>query len=185
MLQPTYPIRTPRLNLRPFTSTDIAAFTAIYTHPDVIRYLTWEPHGRMEIRELLARKAKHTAITEPGQSLSLAVILVDSGEVIGDISLGWVRGEHENGEVIIVLHPRFHGNGYGAEVCLEILRLGFDVLKLYQIFGACDTRNIASASLMEGLGMHRDPTLREREELKPKWSEELIYSMLATEWRRR
>ncbi|TNC22633.1 GNAT family N-acetyltransferase [Amycolatopsis alkalitolerans] len=185
MLQPTYPVQTPRLNLRPLASTDLTAFHAMYSHPEVVRHLTWEPQGRIDTRELLARKTRHSTLAEPGQTLSLAIVLVETGEVIGDVSLGWLRGEHDNGDVIIVLHPRHQGKGYGAEACAEILRLGFEGLRLHQIFGACDARDIASASLMEGLGMRHDPGLREREHLKPKWDRELVYSMLATEWRRR
>ncbi|GAB2958429.1 GNAT family N-acetyltransferase [Amycolatopsis acidiphila] len=184
MLQPTYPIKTPRLILRPLTRNDITAFHALYAHPEVVRFLYWEPHGRAQSLELLTKKAEHTSLTQPGQTLSMGVELVDTGELIGELSLGWTSAEHGTGELTIVLHPRHHGKGYAAEAAIEILRLGFDELKLHRIFGRCDARNIASASLMEGLGMRREAHLRENERVKGQWVDELVYAMLDTEWQK-
>lgn len=182
VLQPTYPIKTPRLILRPFAKSDITAFHAIYSHPEVARFLYWEPHGRAQSLELLTKKAEHTTLTQPGHTLSLAIELVDTGELIGDLSLSWTSAEHDNGEVTIILHPKHHGKGYAAEATIEILRLGFEELKLHRISGRCDARNIASASLMEGLGMRREAHLRESERVKGEWTDEVVYAMLDTEW---
>jgi RimJ/RimL family protein N-acetyltransferase len=185
VLQPTYPIKTARLILRPFTKNDLAAFHAIHAHPDVTRYLYWEPRSRAESAKVLAEMTEHTVLTEPGQALALAVELVDTGELIGDLTLRWESMEHGNGEIRVVLHPKYHGRGYAAEAGPELLRLGFDGLGLHRIFGRCDGRNIASASLMEGLGMRREAHLRESELVKGEWTDELVYAMLATEWGRR
>lgn len=184
MLQPTYPVKTPRLILRPFTKNDLTGFHAIYSHPDVVRYLYWEPHGRADSLKLLTKKAEHTALTQPGHTLSLAIELIDTGELIGEESLGWTSAGHDNGEVNIVLHPKHQGKGYAAEAAVELLRMGFDELKLHRIFGRCDARNIASASLMEGLGMRREAHLRENELVKGERTDELVYAMLATEWQK-
>jgi RimJ/RimL family protein N-acetyltransferase len=185
VLQPTYPIKTARLILRPFTKNDLAAFHSVYSHPDVTRYLNWEPRTRAESAKVLAEKTENTAVAEPGQALALAVELVETGELIGDLTLHWETSEHGNGEIAIVLHPKYQGRGYAAEASAELLRLGFDGLGLHRIFGRCDGRNIASASLMEGLGMRREAHLRENELVKGEWTDELMYAMLATEWGRR
>ena len=42
MLRPTYPIRTRRLVLRPFTRDDLDAVHAYHSDPAVVRYLYWE-----------------------------------------------------------------------------------------------------------------------------------------------
>ncbi|GAA4666492.1 MULTISPECIES: GNAT family N-acetyltransferase [Amycolatopsis] len=184
MLRPTYPLKTPRLLLRPFTRNDVAAFHAIYSHPDVVRFLLWEPHRPIESVKLLEKKAKHNTLSEPGQTLSLGVEIVDTGELIGDASLTWASQEHGSGEIMIILHPKHHGKGYAAEATTEILRLGFEELGLHRIYGRCDARNIASASLMEGLGMRREAHLRESDRVKGEWTDALVYAMLATEWQR-
>lgn len=185
VLRPTYPIKTARLNLRPFTRGDLSAFHAIHSHAEVARYLYWEPHTRAQSAEALARKTGSDALTEPGQTLALAVELADTKELIGDLTLHWTSAEHDSGEIGVILNPRHHGRGYAAEAARELFKLGFDGLGLHRIFGRCDARNIASASLMEGLGMRREAHLRENERVKGEWTDELVYAMLATEWTRR
>ncbi|TVT28475.1 GNAT family N-acetyltransferase [Amycolatopsis rhizosphaerae] len=185
MLQPTYPIKTARLILRPFTPDDLAAFHAVYTHPDVTRFLDREPRTRAESAALLAAKVQGTALTRPGQTLAIAIELVETGELIGDLTLHWLDGEAGNGEVAIALHPRHQGSGYAAEALIELMRLGFEDLALHRMFGRCDARNVASASLMEALGLRREAHLRENERIRGEWRDELVYAILATEWRRR
>ena len=42
MLRPAYPIRTPRLILRPFSPDDLEAVHAYHSDPEVVRYLYWQ-----------------------------------------------------------------------------------------------------------------------------------------------
>ncbi|HET6501837.1 MAG TPA: GNAT family protein [Amycolatopsis sp.] len=185
MLQPPYPVKTARLILRPFARDDLAALHSFQTRPEATQYLYWEPRSRAETAKALSEKIDNATLCEPGGSLSIAVELVETGELIGDLTLRWTSAEHSSGEIGLVFHPQHQGRGYGAEAAAELLRLGFEDLGLHRIFGRCDGRNIASASLMEGLGMRREAHLRENELVKGEWTDELVYAMLASEWRRR
>ena len=53
VLKPSYPIRTDRLILRPFTPADLDALHAIQSLPEVSRYLYWEPRDAEQVRPLL------------------------------------------------------------------------------------------------------------------------------------
>ena len=183
MLRPVYPIETPRLLLRPFIPDDLDALYAIQSRPDVTRFLYWEPRSREEVAEVLAGRAQRTTIEADGDILVLAVERRDNSAMIGDVNLHWLSEEHQQGEIGFVLHPDQHGQGYGREAAVEMLRLGFEGLGLHRIIGRCDGRNTASARLMERLGMRREAHLRENEFVKGEWSDELVYAMLATEWR--
>lgn len=182
MLRPTYPIKTPRLLLRPLTLDDISAFHALYSHPDVVRFLYWDPYNRAESQRLLREKVEHTALTDPGQTLSAGIELIETGRLIGEASLTWTSSAHDTGEINIILHPAHQGRGYAAEALTELLRLGFENLKLHRMVGRCDARNVASASLLESLGMRHEAHLREKEHVKGQWVDELVYAMLASEW---
>ena len=184
MLRPMYPIETTRLLLRPFTLDDLNALHAIQSRPDVTRYLYWEPRSRDEVYEALAARARRTTIEAADDILVLAVERRDSGAVIGDVNLHWLSEEHQQGEIGFVFHPAHHGQGYGREAAVEMLRLGFEGLGLHRIIGRCDGRNEASARLMERLGMRREAHLRENEFVKGEWCDELVYAMLAAEWQR-
>lgn len=185
MLNPTYPIETDRLLLRPYAPADLDAFHAIVRRPDVNRYLYSEPRNRDEAREVLAKLAAKVGIDDDHEDLLLAVVARDSGAVMGHVTLERASREHGQGEIGYVLHPDHHGQGYATEAATPMLRMGFEVLGLHRIVGRLDARNSASARVLERLGMRREAHLRENELVKGEWCDELVYAMLASEWHAR
>jgi RimJ/RimL family protein N-acetyltransferase len=178
-----YPIATERLLLRPFELGDLEALHAVHSRPEVVRYLYWGPRSREELRETLAQRVRQTALKAAGDKLILAVVRRDSGELIGDVNLQWLSREHRQGEIGFVLHPDHQGRGFAREAAMAMLRVGFEDLGLHRIIGRCDGRNAASAKAMERLGMRCEAHLRQNEMVKGEWCDELVYAMLATEWR--
>lgn len=185
MLHPTYPQLTERLSLRPFRDDDLDTFHAIQSHPDVVRYLYWEPRSWDETREMLERRKLQTRIDRKGDGLHLAADLRASGTLAGHFSLVLSSQEHRQGEIGFVMHPDHHGHGYATEGAQLMLRLGFEELGLHRIVGRCDARNTASGRLMERLGTRREAHLIENEFVKGEWADELVYAMLDREWRAR
>jgi RimJ/RimL family protein N-acetyltransferase len=182
MLRPTYPIATRRLLLRPYTMDDLEALHAIQSLPEVARYLYWEPRSRDEVREVLARRVRRPTLEVEGETLVLAIVLPESGVLVGDVNLHWLSRKHRQGEIGFVLHPDHHGQGLAGEAAAVLLRLGFEELGLHRIIGRCDGRNTASAKVMERLGMRREAHFRQNELVKGEWCDELVYAMLAEEW---
>lgn len=182
MLQPRYPITTPRLLLRPFTADDLDAVNAYESRPDVTRYLYWEPRDRDTSRTFLDKKITRTALREEGDALDLAVTLRHTGHVIGSVLLIWTSKENRQGEIGYILNPDHHGHGYAPEAAREMLRLGFADLGLHRITGRLDARNTASARVLEKLRMRREATLIENEYVKGEWASEAVYAILDREW---
>ncbi|MET8992921.1 GNAT family N-acetyltransferase [Nonomuraea wenchangensis] len=182
MLQPTYPITTPRLSLRPFTTDDLDAVHSYESRPDVTRYLYWEPRDRDTSREALAKKATRTAIHAEGDALDLAITLRHNDELIGSALLIWTSDTHRQGEIGYILHPDHHGHGYATEAAHAMLTLGFTGLRLHRITGRLDARNTASARVLAKLGMRHEATLVDNEHVKGEWASETIYAILETEW---
>lgn len=181
MLKPDYPLQTPRLTLRPFGKDDLDGLHAIQSREDVARYLYWPPRTRDEVAEALQRKINQTVLTDEGETLAVAVVLRQTGTVIGDLVLTWLSREYRQGEIGFVFHPDHHRRGLAREAARVMLRLGFDDLGLHRIIGRCDARNGASARLMERLGMRREAHFVENEFVKGEWCDELVYAMLARE----
>jgi RimJ/RimL family protein N-acetyltransferase len=181
MKRPAGPFRTERLVLRPFTPEDLDAFHAMHGHEDVTRYLDYGPRSREEAAQMLERISAMTAIDADAQALRLAAVLPDSGQVIGDFSL-WTSGQSGQGEIGFVVHPDHQGHGYALEAARMLLRIGFEEVGLHRIVGRCDALNLASATLMERLGMRREAHSREMELINGAWSDELVYAILASEW---
>jgi RimJ/RimL family protein N-acetyltransferase len=185
VLRPAYPIETERLYLRPFLPGDLDALVAIHGDPEVVRYLYFDVRGREELRGVLTEKARRIVLNKAGDTLNLAAVLRDTSELVGDVTLFWRSEEHRQGEVGYILHPAHGGRGYATEATHALLRVGFEDLGLHRIYGRLDARNTASARVLERVGMRREAHFVENEQVKGVWTDELVYAMLAREWRLR
>ena len=179
-----FPIVTARLRLRLFAPTDLDALHRIYARDDVARYLYTEPMTRAEATTQLEKRLGRTALTAEGGNLGLAVERQDTaGELIGDVMLFWADLENRQGEIAFVFHPDHHGQGFAREASEAVLRLGFDSYGLHRVVGRCEARNTASARLLARLGMRQEAHFRQNGFVKGEWTDELVYAILAEEWR--
>lgn len=181
-LHPAYPIRTPRLLLRPLGVDDVDALLAYRSRPDVCRYVPFEPMTREVIHERLAGMWANDALTDEGQALTLGAELADTGQLVGDVVLFWHSRKHGGGEIGYVVNPDFGGHGYATEAAHALLGLGFDGLGLHRIVARIDERNEPSARVARRLGMRQEARLVRNELFKGEWSTELDFAMLADEW---
>jgi RimJ/RimL family protein N-acetyltransferase len=173
------------LVLRPFTPEDFESLFAIQSRPEVARCLYWEPRDADEVRAALERKIEGSTLRKDGDSLSFAVVLKASSEVIGDGSLFLLSAKHRQGEIGFVFHPDHHGHGYATETARLLLQLAFEDYGLHRVIGRLEPRNAASARVLERLGMRREAHLVENEFVKGEWQSELVYALLEHEWRAR
>nr|WP_237539370.1 GNAT family protein [Streptomyces sp. SID4951] len=169
--------------MRPVTDDDFAAIHAYQRLPEACRYLYWGPHDEAASRASVADKATRTTLRASGDFLQLAVVVRETGTLVGDVTFVWNSREHRQGGIGYVFHPAHTGHGYATEASRALLKLGFEELQLHRIQAELDGRNTASARLLERLGMRREGHLRENEFLDGEWSDEVIYAMLAREWR--
>jgi RimJ/RimL family protein N-acetyltransferase len=184
---PDYPVRTARLLLRPFTADDLDALYDMQSRPEVTRYLLFDVRDRDEVRTALEERIE---AGRPGHQggpllLALAVVLPQTGAVIGDVVLFLQSREHRQGEIGYVFHPDHGGRGYATEAARAMLQIGFEAYGLHRIVGRLDARNEPSARVLERLGMRREAHYRENEIIKGEWTDELVYAMLEDEWRSR
>lgn len=185
MLRPDYPIKTDRLLLRPFAESDLDALCAYQELPEVARYLMWPPRDRARTAAALKYRIAHPTLEKEGDILVFAVQHQESGALIGDVNLSWLSEPNRTGEFGFVFDPGYHGRGYAHEAATEVLRLGFEQAGLHRIIGRADARNDASATLMTRLGLRKEAHFVRNEYVKGEWTDEVVYAMLAEEWRTR
>jgi RimJ/RimL family protein N-acetyltransferase len=185
MLKPTYPIETARLLLRPLDpATDVDALFAYQSREDVCRYIPYFPRSRDEIAERLADENKNrSAIDAEGQALNLAVVVRETGRLVGDVVLFWHSAEHGTGEIGYAFSPDHAGHGYATEAAAALLALAFDGLDLHRVVGRVDQRNEPSAAVLVRLGLRQEAVLVENEWFKGEWTTEVDFAILAAEWR--
>jgi RimJ/RimL family protein N-acetyltransferase len=178
----TLPLRTARLDLRPYEPSDLPDLRDMHGRPEVVRYLYWDVQTDEQLRRTLETKVARRTLSGEGDGLNLVGVLRETGEVVGEAALVWVSDVHRTAEVGFVVKPRFQRRGYAQEMGTEMLRLAFDELTLHRVVGRLDARNTASAAVLERLGMRREAHLVDNEWVKGEWCSELDYALLADEW---
>jgi RimJ/RimL family protein N-acetyltransferase len=180
---PPIPIETPRLRLRFTTPEDLEPLAALQARADVTRWLYWGPRDGRQVRDSLALKLAATRIERDGDAFTLAVETKDAGAYAGDVVLWSTSHEHRGGELGFILHPDHHGRGYATEAAAPLLELGFTCFGMRRIVGSTEVRNLASARVLEKLGMRREAHFVENELVKGEWQSEYVYALLEAEWR--
>jgi RimJ/RimL family protein N-acetyltransferase len=181
-LAPEYPVRSPRLSLRPLSAADTTALLAYRSRADVCRYVPFTPMDTAIIAERLGTAWARTSLNDEGQNLTLGVEVTDTGELVGDVVLMWHSREHRGGEIGYVLNPESSGHGYATEAVRRLLGLAFDDLGLHRVIARVDARNEASARLARRLGMRQEAYLMRNERFKGEWTDELDFALLEEEW---
>ncbi|TCC43952.1 N-acetyltransferase [Kribbella capetownensis] len=179
------PIETDRLTLRRYRDTDYDDLLKLQSNPDVTRFLLYDPKTPEQVKESLAGRLADVPMDTDGQALTVAVILRETGQHVGEVSLFVQNAEHRGGEIGFVFHPEFHGHGFAAEASIELLRIGFEDYAMHRIIGRLDATNTGSASLLKRLGMRHEATFVKNEFLKGRWTDEAVFAMLAEEWDKR
>jgi RimJ/RimL family protein N-acetyltransferase len=176
------PIHTERLTLRALQKSDADSVYAMYSNPDMVRYLYIEQMQPGAIGDAMKRRLKRNKLESEGDVLELAVELTATGEFVGALTFMYPSGKHRRGEIGYAILPEYAGRGYATEGGRALLSIGFDVLGLHRIEAQCDARNVASARVMARLGMQPEAHLRQNEFVKGEWTDEILYGMLAEDW---
>jgi RimJ/RimL family protein N-acetyltransferase len=113
------------------------------------------------------------------------VVWREAGRVVGEIGLKLVSRQDRQGEIGFVFSPGYQGRGLATEAARAMLALGFGPLGWQRIIGSCDARNLASARLMERIGMRLDARYVCSEYIKGEWTDELVYAILDREFKSR
>jgi RimJ/RimL family protein N-acetyltransferase len=181
-MQLVYPLTTERLIIRALTPGDVDRHHAIFSDLDVVRFLYFGPFDRPAAQEHLARRS---IVDLPGEGgwINFGVEVRGEGVLIGELAMGFISTTHAHYEVGYVFDPAFSGQGYATEGAAMIVELAFSGLGAHRVSGRLDARNGASARVLEKLGMRREAHLVENEFVKGEWTDELVYAILAPEWR--
>jgi RimJ/RimL family protein N-acetyltransferase len=181
MLALALPIETNRLRLRPFVPGDLGALLAVQSREDVHRWLYSRPRSEDELRATIVRRIARIQ-DRPETGVALAVELAATGEFLGDVTLTVEPPEQRQGEIGFVFDPEHQGRGYATEASAALLALAFETYDLHRVYGRAEARNVASARVLEKLGMRREAHMIENEWVKGEWQSELVYALLAREW---
>jgi RimJ/RimL family protein N-acetyltransferase len=143
-------LETPRLRLRRTTHADIPSLIALWTDPEVTRYM-----GGPRDEEVLMKVFTEAAEDPFAEDYDLwPVEEKASGVVIGDCGLSLKEIDSvDEIELVYVISPDHWGRGYATEIALALKRHAFEALRLARLVSLIDPENAASQRVAEKVGM--------------------------------
>jgi RimJ/RimL family protein N-acetyltransferase len=180
MRLPTPTLHTARLCLRPFTSADVDALFTLHSSANVLRY--WDAPawtGRERAERFIAACRQ---MAEEGSGARLAIERISGAAFIGWCGLTRFNPDYRSASLGYCFDDAAWGHGYATEAACALLQWAFDTLDLNRVHAETDTRNAASARVLEKLNFVREGTLREDCVVNGEVSDSWVYGLIKREW---
>ncbi|MBR2459800.1 MAG: GNAT family N-acetyltransferase [Clostridia bacterium] len=143
--------QTPRLLLRKIESGDCSDMYCYSSREQTTRYLLWNPHpGEYATRAIIDNL--RNAYRE-GTYFELAVVLRETGKMIGTCGITSVDESNFCAEVGYVLSPDYWGQGIAAEAAAVLINFAFCELGAHRVEARFMKGNENSRRVMEKCGM--------------------------------
>jgi RimJ/RimL family protein N-acetyltransferase len=173
-------ITTPRLLLRPLRTSDADAVLAYRSDPFIMRYQTWHPADLREIRDCI-REQSGCIPGMPGMWYQLAIIALDSNELLGDCGVQVSLDNPSSAELGITLKSDAQHKGYAGEVLRGLMDYCFSTLHMQHITARVFSRNQSALTLVERNGFEYRGRVDSRLG-KEKDDCDLVYSLASTSY---
>ena len=155
----TKKLKTDRLLLRRFELSDAEdMFKNWATNPNVTRFLTWQPHGSIEVtRGILTEWVYSYAKPDFYQ---WAIVLDEIDEPIGSLSVVRINEAVDEVEIGYCIGEKWWRQGYTSEAFSRVIEYLFDEVGAKRICAKHDTQNPNSGRVMVKCGLEYEGTLR-------------------------
>ncbi len=176
-------LETERLILRPFAMSDAKRVQELAGEREIAATTLRIPHP---YEDGMAEEwiGTHAEGWREGCAAVFAIVSAENRSLMGAIVLTIDR-QHARAELGYWIGKPYWSQGYGTEAAREMLRFGFEDLKLNRVQSTVFPSNPASGKILIKVGMTLEGTLRN---YVKKWgrSQDLeMYSILASEYRER
>lgn len=162
--------------------TDLEAFVAYRSDPEVARFQSWENYTRADGLEHI-RSMQSARLGAPGEWFQLALESKAEGRLVGDLATKVDASEPRQVEVGFTLAPAYQGNGYAVEALPALLDHAFGVMGMHRAIAITDALNGPAAALLERVGMRREAHFHENVFFKGAWGSEFLFAVLDREWK--
>jgi len=152
------PRNGPRIVLRRLRPADLANFQAYRSDPDVGRYQRWAPMSSSDATAFLEEMST-AAFGTTGEWFQLGIAERSTDRLIGDIGICIRNSEDKHAELGVTLAAESQGQGLGSEAVRQALTMLFESSDITRVVAITDTRNNATARLLQRVGMKLTETL--------------------------
>lgn len=171
----------PRVYLRPMEVED-AEPRALWSRRETETFFDSGRHIHSPIS--LAHNIREAGESDPPSDISFAIALRESDALIGAVELmdlSWIHKTAETGSVIY--RPEYRGGGYGTEAKHLLLAYAFERLGLHMVRSYVWAPNTRSAAALRKQGYRDAGRLRWTGLKHAEFVDDLVFDLLASEWR--
>ena len=136
--------------LRRLRISDLAAFQAYRSIPELGRFQAWSPMSEAEAAAFLAEMSEAPLFT-PGGWVQLGIAQPETDQLVGDVGI-FLAADGRTGELGFTLAPAAQGRGIATSAVHQALQLLFGATNVRQVLGITDRRNVGSVRLLERVG---------------------------------
>ncbi|GAA1792073.1 GNAT family N-acetyltransferase [Agromyces lapidis] len=182
MTLPTPTLETERLRLRPFADADADVLFALNSDAEVLRYWDSPPWtDRTSVERFMVGCRR---MEEEGTGARVAIERKSDQAFVGWCTFNSWNPDFKSASLGYCFTQAAWGHGYATESARAVLAWAFDALDLNRVQSETDTRNLASARVLEKLGFEREGTLREDCIVNGDVSDSWVYGLLRRDWER-
>ncbi len=180
MSLPTPTLHTTRLRLRPFEDSDADDLFALMRDAHVLRYWDAPPWTDRARADRFITGCRQLA--EDGSGARVVLERASDRAFLGWCHVTDWNPTYRSVGIGYVLASAAWGQGYATEAARAVLGWAFGALDLNRVQSETDTRNLASARVLEKLGFQREGTLRQDCIVDGDVSDSWVYGLLRREW---
>lgn len=176
-------LETERLRLRKLSMRDAGDVFEYASVPEVAEHVTWEYHRN--VSDSLHYLRFITQQYLDGIPSPWGIIHKEQGKLIGTIGYHVWSLANRYGEVGYALSKDYWNKGYTTEAFNEVIRFGFERMKLERVEATCKLANAASARVMLKCGLQYEGILKKKLFAKGEFHDLKIYSLLREDWEKK
>jgi ribosomal-protein-alanine N-acetyltransferase len=130
-------------------------FDSYASDPAVAKYMTWRPHRTVDDTLDFVRRCE--SAWADGSAFPWSLWLKEGGAFAGVIE---IRVQPNTVTLGYALSRRWWRQGLMSEALTWVIQWAFAQPNIYRIWATCDVDNVASARVLERVGMEREGVLR-------------------------
>lgn len=155
-MRPPQSLETKRLFLRqPAHQDTVAIFEQYAQDSEVTKYLSWQPHESIIKTENYVNRCILSWVNS--SAFPFVLIRKENAQLIG---MAEIRIDKHKADLGYVLAKLEWGKGFMPEAMQALAEWALEQEQIYRIWAVCDVENIASARVMEKIGMQREGLLK-------------------------
>jgi RimJ/RimL family protein N-acetyltransferase len=176
------PILTERLTIKKLERQDAERLFRYRSNPSVSRFQFWEPASIEEVQSFIEGTGG-VAKDNFGAWRQFGLFLRASDQLVGDCGYRSLAEDLSQAEIAVTVAPEFQGQGFGDEAVRALLGLLFREEGKRRVFASVDPENTAAVALFKRVGMRVEAHFVESLWFKGRWADDMIFGLLAREYK--